>query len=103
MGRAPLQRHFVSTYLWIREALASSPQARVFVHCFMGLSRSVSMMMAYLMIDPSRRLTYDNAYALLQHKRPNMRPNAGFRTQLKLLHIVLHVSYDGRLLVNDYL
>eukprot|EP01062_Namystynia_karyoxenos_P060436 TRINITY_DN5201_c0_g1_i3.p1 TRINITY_DN5201_c0_g1~~TRINITY_DN5201_c0_g1_i3.p1 ORF type:complete len:1118 (+),score=372.55 TRINITY_DN5201_c0_g1_i3:147-3500(+) len=53
---------------------------RVLVHCFAGLSRSVTFVCAYLM--KQRRMTFKNALLLVKRARPAVNPNQGFRKQL---------------------
>ncbi|KAJ0405437.1 hypothetical protein P43SY_005056 [Pythium insidiosum] len=48
---------------------------------FYGMSRSVSMVMAYLMQNHS--MGYDDALALVKRQRPVAQPNAGFEAQLR--------------------
>ncbi|KAJ0389363.1 hypothetical protein P43SY_010300 [Pythium insidiosum] len=45
------------------------------------MSRSVSMVMAYLMQNHS--MGYDDALALVKRQRPVAQPNAGFEAQLR--------------------
>ena len=53
----------------------------VFVHCQMGISRSSTLVMAYLI--RFHGLTRDQAYVLVKEKRPKVEPNVGFWRQLK--------------------
>eukprot|EP01062_Namystynia_karyoxenos_P060434 TRINITY_DN5201_c0_g1_i1.p1 TRINITY_DN5201_c0_g1~~TRINITY_DN5201_c0_g1_i1.p1 ORF type:complete len:1113 (+),score=233.75 TRINITY_DN5201_c0_g1_i1:118-3456(+) len=53
---------------------------RVLVHCFAGLSRSVTFVCAYLMRQ--RRMTFKAALHLVKRARPAVNPNQGFRRQL---------------------
>ncbi|KAI9030318.1 protein-tyrosine phosphatase-like protein [Hyaloraphidium curvatum] len=55
-------------------------RARVLLHCQQGVSRSVTLAIAYLMI--SRGMTLDEAYRLVKERRPQARPNWGFQQQL---------------------
>lgn len=52
----------------------------VLVHCYAGISRSATVVIAYLM--RYRGLSFDAAYALVKLKRPCINPNSGFVTQL---------------------
>ncbi|ETV85038.1 hypothetical protein H257_02919 [Aphanomyces astaci] len=54
---------------------------RIFVHCKAGVSRSASIVLAYLM--KANAMPFDEALSFLQHKRPMVNPNASFRTQLQ--------------------
>ncbi|KAF0688541.1 Aste57867_19857 [Aphanomyces stellatus] len=60
---------------------------RILVHCKAGVSRSASIVVAYLMKE--KEWTFDDALAAVQEKRPMANPNASFRAQLQ--------SYETRL------
>lgn len=49
---------------------------KVLLHCSAGKSRSVSVMIAYLMII--KQMTFDGALALVQERRPIACPNEAF-------------------------
>jgi len=66
---------------WISRALASSPDARVVVHCFQGISRSSTIVAAYLIA--SRAMSVKQAIAYLKARRPIADPNFGFVSQLQ--------------------
>lgn len=53
----------------------------ILVHCMAGISRSVSMIIYYLM--KKYNLSYDNSYYIIKHTRPIVNPNESFKTQLK--------------------
>jgi len=52
------------------------------VHCMAGVSRSPSVVIAYLM--HSEKLSFDQALSLLKHARPVVEPNCAFIYQLQL-------------------
>lgn len=54
----------------------------VLVHCWWGISRSASVVIAYLMAK--YRINYDSAFELVKRKRSVVQPNAGFVRFLKL-------------------
>lgn len=54
----------------------------VLVHCLAGVSRSVTMTLAYLM--HSRSLSFDEAFALVRLRKPDISPNFHFLRQLQL-------------------
>ena len=56
---------------------------KVLVHCAAGISRSSSMIIAYLMIR--NKVKYQEAHDLVKKKRPIICPNRGFVNQLKEL------------------
>ena len=51
------------------------------VHCFAGVSRSASVVLAYLMREHG--LSLRAAFKLAKAKRPFINPNEGFRVQLQ--------------------
>jgi protein-tyrosine phosphatase len=65
---------------WIRERSKGSNKKKILIHCFMGQSRSAAIVIAYIM--QLRRLTYEQAFTLLQKRRPSIRPNDNFIQQL---------------------
>ncbi|XP_068438880.1 dual specificity phosphatase 29-like [Clinocottus analis] len=73
---------------FIKNAL-SSPKGKVFVHCAMGLSRSSTLVLAYLMIHEN--MTLVDAIKAVSANR-NIAPNNGFLEQLRELDKKLQVS-----------
>lgn len=77
---AELAAHLPHTTKFIRDALKRDPEARVLVHCAEGISRSVSVVAAFLMYlygwSPTEALGY------IKEKRPVANPNFGFVQQL---------------------
>jgi protein-tyrosine phosphatase len=53
---------------------------KVLVHCVMGISRSVTIVLAYLMIVCG--YTYEDAFDYVKSIRPIINPNIGFRAKL---------------------
>jgi protein-tyrosine phosphatase len=72
----------------IHDAICSGK--RVIVHCAMGISRSASIVLAYLMAYKS--MTFVNAYLYVFQRRPVIRPNHGFFRQLLLFERKLYGS-----------
>lgn len=77
---AELAAHLPTTTSWIWNALSSSSEARVLVHCGEGVSRSVSVVAAFLMASqgwpPMQAIDY------IKSKRRIANPNFGFVQQL---------------------
>ncbi|TFL02049.1 hypothetical protein BDV98DRAFT_566586 [Pterulicium gracile] len=68
---------------FIHEALsAKGARNRVLVHCVMGVSRSATVIAAYLM--KTRRISHLAAISLIRQRRPVVHPNYGFRRQLQV-------------------
>ena len=72
---------FEEAVAFIDEALAKN--AACLVHCFAGMSRSATTVIAYLMMRRGMRL--DEAYCTTRRGRPAIYPNAGFFEQLLAL------------------
>lgn len=77
----PISQHFFDIHIIIREALTNNKN--IIVHCAAGMSRSPTLVIAYLMIE--NRWTYDVAYNYVKSKRSIIEPNIGFVKQLKVL------------------
>jgi len=73
--------HLPTTTSFIHDALAESPDSRVMVHCLMGISRSATVVCAYLVA--TARMTPDEALFAVREKRGYVCPNLGFRRQLE--------------------
>ncbi|CAF1227137.1 unnamed protein product [Didymodactylos carnosus] len=70
---------FARTNEFIQQAIDNN--GRVLIHCNAGISRSSSIVLAYLL--EIHRMKYEDAYELLKKARSNIRPNDGFAKQLK--------------------
>jgi len=53
----------------------------VFVHCHAGVSRSASIVIAYIM--HKFKIGYEDAYKIVKNKRREIFPNESFRNQLR--------------------
>ncbi|XP_012261545.2 dual specificity protein phosphatase 19 [Athalia rosae] len=65
--------------------IKSNQHENIFVHCNAGVSRSASVIIAYLMV--TENLSYDKAYQRVKSVRQCIKPNDGFVRQLKALKI----------------
>ncbi|KAK7135113.1 hypothetical protein R3I93_018271 [Phoxinus phoxinus] len=81
-----LSPFFYSAAKFIKSAM-STPGGKVLVHCAMGLSRSSSLVLAYLMIHEDMTLV-EAIKAVALHR--NICPNSGFLEQLRELDKKLH-------------
>lgn len=86
---AHLQMHWEETYRFIERARLAG--GAILVHCKMGVSRSASTVLAYLM--KSQGWSLDEAFANLKARRPIVQPNEGFWSQL--------LVYEGMLRAVD--
>lgn len=84
---ANLFGYLTSVVAWMKSAVVSDPNAKVMVHCVWGMSRSASVVIAYLMTVKGMSLV--NALALVRLRRRVVRPNAGFLQQLLMYELML--------------
>lgn len=74
-----ISQHFAQTNKFLAESLSSG--ARVYVHCNAGVSRSTTVVVAYIMM--SQKIPVDDVLKRLKTIRPCVCPNKGFLKQLK--------------------
>ncbi|KFW87880.1 Dual specificity protein phosphatase 13 isoform B, partial [Phalacrocorax carbo] len=80
-----LSIHFYPVARYIRAAL-NSPRGKVLVHCAMGISRSATLVLAFLMICEDMSLA-DAIQTVRSHR--GICPNSGFLKQLRELDLQL--------------
>jgi predicted protein tyrosine phosphatase len=73
-----IKRHFNTTNAFIESARQS--HGKILVHCQAGISRSATVVAAYLCAH--EHMTADNAIAFLRQQRRIVHPNPGFMRQL---------------------
>ena len=81
---------FEQCFRYINTAIAE--KRGVLLHCFAGLSRSVTIMVAYLMYH-QYPMTADEALARVKEVRPAARPNDGFMRRLRAYGDELRVKH----------
>ena len=69
-----ISQHFYNAHAFIN-------RAPTLVHCYAGVSRSVSLVVSYLM--RFLNMTRDEAIIYCKQRRPHINPNYGFMKQLK--------------------
>jgi len=72
--------HFPDACRFIQNALEHG--GRILIHCVMGISRSTTVLAAYLM--KSRNMTASDAIKFIKQVRPQAQPNYGFTKQLDI-------------------
>ena len=81
-----IQKYFESSYKFIEDALSANKDGvvknKVLVHCQVGMSRSATIVISYLM-KKYPDLTWNKALRFVKAKRPIVNPNDGFLRQLK--------------------
>jgi len=79
---ANILKYLDGTTEFIRAALAENEDNKVLVHCFQGISRSATVVCAYVIAQAANGMTAAEAIDLVREKRNIICPNDGFRTQL---------------------
>lgn len=74
-----IKHFFNQTFYWIDSHIIN--QRKVLVHCFAGISRSATIVIAYLMRKFSWE--YEKTLEFVQSKRKIIDPNIGFLQQLQ--------------------
>ena len=72
-----LFRHLRPAVQFVEDALKGSPDAKVYVHCMAGRSRSATVVAAWLIVT-KRYPLHGDAIAFLQSRRSIVQPNWGF-------------------------
>ncbi|BAD69005.1 putative DsPTP1 protein [Oryza sativa Japonica Group] len=89
-----LAKHFDECFSFIDESISSG--GNVLVHCFAGRSRSVTIIVAYLM--KKHQMSLENALSLVRSKRPQVAPNEGFMSQLENFEKSMQVEQERKLM-----
>lgn len=93
-----LSRHFDQGADFIHEGVKNG--GNVFVHCAAGISRSVSLALAYLMKHDNLKLS--EAFNLIKNKRYIANPNPGFVKQLKDFELRIFSARERERQQNDF-
>ena len=88
-GNQNISKHFSTSYDFIDEAINN--KGKVLVHCAAGISRSSSILIAYLM--KKNKVKFDFALSFVKEKRKIVCPNTGFTKQLKFYEKELEKSF----------
>ncbi|XP_055619150.1 dual specificity protein phosphatase Mpk3 isoform X2 [Toxorhynchites rutilus septentrionalis] len=87
-----LAGHFPNAIKFIDEA--RSKGVGVLVHCLAGVSRSVTVTLAYIMF--ARTLSLNDAFSLVRARKPDVSPNFHFMEQLHTFERQLNVNTSQR-------
>ena len=77
-----LVRSFARRYLWY--AFTANIDRLCQVHCFQGISRSATVVCAYVISTAANGMTAQEAIDFVRSKRGIVNPNGGFRTALMI-------------------
>ena len=75
----PIKKHFEESNKFIDDAIQN--KGNVLIHCHAGISRSSSILIAYIM--KTQKMSLDKVLELIRAKRDKVKPNDGFIEQLK--------------------
>jgi hypothetical protein len=81
--KANIYDHFLECLEFI-ETARKSPSSAILVHCHAGISRSATIVIAYMMWKYD--MAMDDAYSVVSAARPRVQPNHGFLSQLSVFH-----------------
>lgn len=87
--RAQLSSYFKLTNEFMKTLLPMTP---ILVHCYAGISRSVSVVISYLI--QSQNMDFGSALMLIRKTRPIANPNDGFILQLEWLKRSLTITFE---------
>jgi protein-tyrosine phosphatase len=77
----------------------SDTNNKILIHCAAGISRSPSIVIAYLMNNTNMK-TFDSAFKFLHNIRPLIDPNPNFIKQLKIYEQMI-LSNDSKIVNNE--
>ncbi|XP_045199561.2 probable dual specificity protein phosphatase DDB_G0281963 [Mercenaria mercenaria] len=81
METEDLLSHFQSMFKFIDE-VSETQNGKILIHCFAGMSRSVTVAVGYLMYKS--KIPLDAALHIVKQYRGRVKPNPGFMRQLEL-------------------
>lgn len=96
-GDSPLNLFFDETHNFINNALLE--RKKILVHCRMGISRSATIIISYIMnygfnpFSPSKT-SLKEAFRFVKNKKNNITPNFGFCLYLRELNIINGFAKD---------
>jgi protein-tyrosine phosphatase len=97
-ANANISQYFLSVVQFINESVVHGKN--IFVHCTSGVSRSVTLVIAYLMYQ--NKMSLREALTLVRNSRPCAEPNIGFWKQLIALEQELNICTEPSYPFVDY-
>ncbi|CAG8616184.1 12678_t:CDS:10 [Dentiscutata erythropus] len=86
-----ISKHFEEVIEFIQSVL-DQEDGNILVHCHQGVSRSASVVIAYIM--RSKQQSLDDALSFVKGRRSAIRPNTGFLQQLKKYESTILIKTD---------
>lgn len=86
--REDIESSFPVVFDFVQAAAQQRDDAKVFVHCEVGVSRSATLVIALLMHRHRKR--FFETYQAVRAKRAEVLPNIGFASQLQRLELRIH-------------
>ncbi|CAG8643175.1 2286_t:CDS:2, partial [Dentiscutata heterogama] len=87
-----ISKYFEETFMFIQNVLDQEDR-RILVHCEMGISRSPTVVIAYIM--RSQKKSLKEAVIFVKERKSFVRPNSGFYRQLKEFGSELSLKNDS--------
>ena len=81
--------------VWLYEAFQfiNDSKNNIYIHCVMGISRSPSIVISYLMFK--NKWNFKKTFNYVKNKRPEIQPNSGFIEQLlSMFYESFHIDYN---------
>lgn len=96
-------QHFPKCHEFIEECISNL--GKILVHCEMGISRSSTIVISYLM--KKKQMTFKRAFKKVKAKRPKIKPNTAFVGQLEYYfhnnYVVEEDTYDQYIVFRDFI
>ncbi|CAG8588825.1 25510_t:CDS:2 [Dentiscutata erythropus] len=87
-----ISKYFEETFMFIQNVLDQEDR-RILVHCEMGMSRSPTVVIAYIM--RSQKKSLKEAVIFVKERKSFVRPNSGFYRKLKEFESELSLKNDS--------
>lgn len=79
-GIEKINEHLIDSYNNIVRYMEANPNKNILVHCYMGASRSVAIIVFYMM--KHHKLTFDDAFAIISSKKEIVNMSTRFRDDI---------------------
>lgn len=86
-----MRKYFDDANGFIKEVLAENKENKILIHCASGISRSISIAIAYYIAYCGMK--YDEALVHVKTRRKIAKPNQGFEKELRDFSFDIHKSF----------